>query len=111
MQELELYVRTIFCDPDHILFGPSREPDENIPKLPSDEDLALENWDPRLNLPSVTEPVDRRFPISYSNVGNGIILSMFGLLELTNDMSESCIGTSPYDLFEFDILVNGDLHT
>ncbi|CAI9760572.1 unnamed protein product [Fraxinus pennsylvanica] len=98
-----------FWDPDHEKIPLPCEPDEKIPKLFASDDMAPENGDPKLTR-SFSEMFERRKPRFISWLSNdGIMRSMLGLPELTNDISESGIVHSPYDLFDVFPLVNGDL--
>lgn len=70
--------------------------------------LALENGDPKLNRPSMSEPLERRPGTKGSWSNADIMRSLLGLAEPTNDMSLSPIESSPYDRLALP-LVKGDL--
>ena len=107
-------MHTMFCDDDHDILVLSCELVEKLPYMlfPSD-DLVAENGDPKLTLAlaSEPEPPESRgaIAISWAPEKEGNTRSVPGLLDDTNDMSVSGIESSPYDLFEALILVNGDL--
>lgn len=98
-------VHTALCGEDHE--SPSLGLDDKLGGLFPSLNLNVE---PKPKLLSVSEPHESRAPRPISSLKPPSMRSVLGLPELTNDISLSGGGRSPYDLFEFFPLVNGDLH-